>query len=90
MSNYSIIKNDCNLCINEIKRTFTKEQRAERLRQLNHIKKWARRNKKDIHEVLYFNTYDEILQREAYEQLTRDYYSKFPFLANLSDDDDDY
>jgi len=89
MSNYALILNDGNLCLNDIRVNFTKEQKIERLRQLNHIRKWARRHKRDTHEVLYYYTYDDILKQEAYEQKVKEYYKLYPHLLK-NDDDDDY
>ena len=87
---YNIIKNDNNFSSHYIKNVFTPAQKAERLKQLNHIKKWARRHKQDPREVLYFYTYNEILQREAYEKMIKDYYLNHPYLNHRDDDDDDY
>lgn len=41
--------------------------------------------KQESHKVLYYNTCDEILKREAYEQMTNDYYYAKPFLTHPDD-----
>lgn len=84
---YNIIKNDNNFSSHYIKKTFTQEQKKERRNQLKYIKNWAKKHNQDPREALYFYTYDEIKNKEQYEQMEQEYKAKNSYWFDSDNDD---